>query len=210
MTPVRIQHRIVISMPGYNLTLNHDSGSEFNVEYRPWVIILRRIKTGSHNSTWNHDPGSKFNVESWPGTQFNVESLPGVKFQCWIITRGHNSTWGRNYVLNYDFGSEFHIELWSKSRVTIKRWIKTRDQNSTWNQELGSQFNGGPHFIHWRGRNTMTPVSGVAIQHEKSVDFWAQLVESRPNGSKFSEVKTQFYTGNICSWKIIRLSLKLL
>ena len=39
------------------------------------------------------------------------------------------------------------------------------------------------------------PVSGVAIQHEKSVESRAQPVESRPHGSKFNGVKIQSYTG---------------
>ena len=38
-------------IPGQNLTLNHDSGSKFNVELRPGIIIQRGIKTRGHNST---------------------------------------------------------------------------------------------------------------------------------------------------------------
>ena len=44
----------------------------------------------------------------------------------------------------------------------------------------------------------MTPClggGGVAIQHEKSVESWAQPVELRPLGSKFNGVKIQSYTG---------------
>ena len=51
MTRVRIPHWIVITIPGHNLTLNHDSGSKFNVELIPRVIIQRGIKTQGHNST---------------------------------------------------------------------------------------------------------------------------------------------------------------
>ena len=47
------------------------------------------------------------------------------------------------------------------------------------------------------------PVSGVAIQHEKSVESWAQPVESRPHGSKFNGVKIQSYTGKAANNVII-------
>ena len=49
---------------GDNLKLNHDSGSQFNVELRPGVLLQRGIKTRDHNSTWNYQSGSHFNVES--------------------------------------------------------------------------------------------------------------------------------------------------
>ena len=41
----------MIPIPGHNITLNHDSGSKFNVELIPRVIIQRGIKTRGHNST---------------------------------------------------------------------------------------------------------------------------------------------------------------
>ena len=44
MIRVIVPHWIVIQIPGHNLTLNHDSGSQFNVELRPGVIIPRGIK----------------------------------------------------------------------------------------------------------------------------------------------------------------------
>ena len=197
---VRIPHWIVIPSQGHNSTFNHDSGSQFNVEFRPRVIFKCGIKTRGNFSTLNHDPGWNFNVESWPG----------ITFQRGIMTRGHNSTW------NYDPGSKFHVESWP--RVTISHWIVipipghnlmlNHDSGSIFNVESrpgviiqrgiktwGSQFNGGPNFIRRRGRYTMTPCLGVAIQHEKSVESWAQPVESRPHGLKFNGVKIQSYTG---------------
>ena len=144
---VRIQHWIVIPIPGHNLTLNHDSGSQFNVEFRPGIIIQHGIKTRGHNSMWDHDPGWTFNVESWSGSQFHVESWPGVTLQRGFMTRGHNSTLnydpGQNSTLNYDPrselnsilnfdpnpGSQLNIESWL--RVKIQRRIKTWGHNST-------------------------------------------------------------------------------
>ena len=159
---------------------------------------------------WNQDPGSLFNVESWPGIKFQLGILTRVTIQRRIMTRGHISTW------NYDPGSKFHVEFWP--RVTIPHWIVILipGHNSMLNHHSGSkfnveprpgviiqcwiktwrsQFNGGQNFIRRRGLKTMTPVSGVAIQHEKSVESWAQPVESRPHGSKFNGVKIQYDTG---------------
>ena len=83
---VRIQHWMVIPIAGHNSTLNYDSVSQFNVEFRPGVIIQHGIKTQGHNSTWNYDPGelstwnpdpgSWFHVESWTGSHFIVELWP--------------------------------------------------------------------------------------------------------------------------------------
>ena len=89
---VRIPHWIMIPILDHNLTLNYDLGSQFNVEFRPRVIIERGNKTRGHNSTWNHD-------------------------LCKILT--WNDDPGLDSTLNYDTGSEFNIELWSQTRVTI-------------------------------------------------------------------------------------------
>ena len=147
---VRITRWIMIPIPGHNLTMNHDSGSQFNVEFRPGVIIQRGIKTRGHNSTLNHDPGSNFNVESWPGSQFNVESWPGVTFQRGIMTRDHKSTW------NYDSGSKFHVELWSRVRITHWIMIPIPGHNITLIHDSGSKFNVGlrPGVIIQRGIKT--------------------------------------------------------
>ena len=82
----------------------------------------------------------------------------------------------------------------------------TRGQNSTLNEYLGSLFNveSRPGVTIQQGVQILSvggvviqwpPVSGVAIQHEKSVESWSQPVESRPHGSKFNWVKIQSYTG---------------
>ena len=84
------------------------------------------------------------------------------------MTRGQNSTW------------KF------RPGVIIQCRIKTRGHTSTGVKILSV----GGVVIQW------TPVSGVAVQHEKSVESWAQPVESRPHGSKFNRVKIQFYTGH--------------
>ena len=55
----------MIPSPGHNSTFNHDSGTQFNVEFKPRVIFQCEIKTRSHFPTWNHDPGSNFNIELW-------------------------------------------------------------------------------------------------------------------------------------------------
>ena len=66
---------------------------------------------------------------------------------------------GQNYKLNDDLnsGSQFNLTLIHDSGSKIQRGIKTWGYNSTWNKDTGSKFNGGPNFIRWRGRNTMTP-----------------------------------------------------
>ena len=101
MTRVIVPHWIVIRIPGHNWTLNHDVGSQVNVELRPGVIIQRGIKTRGHHSRGSKfypSEGSKYNdplsrevaiqheksVESWSqpvelrpnGSKFN-----GVKIQ---------------------------------------------------------------------------------------------------------------------------------
>ena len=150
-----------------------------------WILIaLLNFDTFlSHNST-----GRKY-VD---GSEFHVELWPQVKIPHWIMIPGQNST------LNCDPNrrSQFNVELWFG--VTIQRGIQTWGHYSMWNQDPGSQFNEGPNFIRRRDRNTMTPCLGVAIQHEKSVESWAQPVESRPHGSKFNGVKIQSYTGINC------------
>ena len=198
--------------PGQNYTLIYDPNprSQFNVESWLWVTIHRGIQTWGHNSTLNHDPGSNFNVEYWPRSQFNVELLPGITIQRGIMTRDHNSTW------NYDSGSKFHVELWP--RVRISHWIMIpipghnltliHDSGSKLNVELrpgviiqrgiktqGQNSTGSPNFIRRRVVIQWPPVSGVAIQNEKSVESWAHPVESRPHRSKFNGVKIQSYTG---------------
>ena len=166
-----------ILTPGQNSTLNYDPGSEFhielwsqaqvtiprlivnrgsqfNAEFRPRVIFQCGIKTRCNFSTWNHDPDriSTWNLDpgnnsTWnhdPGSHFNVELWPGVTIPHWIVI----PIPGHNLMLNHDSGSTFNVE--SRPGVIIQRGIKT------W----GSQFNGGPNFIRWRGRNTMTPCLG--------------------------------------------------
>ena len=149
----------MIPIPGNNLTLKHDSGSQFNVECRPGVIIRRGIKTQGHNSTLNHEPGSNFNVESWLGPQFHVESWPGVTFQRGIMTRDHNST------RNYDSGSKFNVELWPRVRITLWIMIPIPGHNLPLIHDPGSKFNvelrpGVIIFLRRRGGNTMTPCLG--------------------------------------------------
>ena len=149
----------MIPSPGHNSTFNHDSGSQFNVEFRPRVIFQCGIKTRGNFSTWNHDPGSNFNVESWPG----------ITFPRGIITRGHNSTW------NYDPGSKFHVESWP--RVTIPHCIviPIPGHNLMLNHDSGSTFNveSRPGVIIQRGIKTwgsqfngvkILSVGGVVIQ----------------------------------------------
>ena len=143
------------------------------------VTIQRGILTRGHNSTLSYDPGSHFNVELWPW----------VKISRWIMTRVIVPHWimikipSHNWTLNHDTG------------VTIQRGIKTWGHNSTWNKDLGSQFNEGVLILSVGGVVIQwPPVTGVAIQHEKSVESWAQPVELRPHGSKFNGVKIQSYT----------------
>ena len=151
---------------GHNSTWNLDLGHNLTLNQDPGVTIQRVIMTGGHISTWNHVPGSQFYVELWPR----------VKIPRLIMTPGHNS------ILNCDPnpGSQCNVEflLGVKSNVEfrpvviIQREIKTRGHNST-----GVQIQSvGGVIIQW------PPVSGVAIQHKKSVDTWAQTVESRPTG----------------------------
>ena len=49
----------------------------------------------------------------------------------------------------------------------------------------------------------LLPVWGVTIQHEKSVESWAQPVEIRPHGSKFNGVQIQSYTA--LAWQHVKL-----
>ena len=85
---------------------------------------------------------------------------------------------GHNLKLNHDSWSKFNVEL--IPRVIIQRGIKSPGHNST----------GGPNFIRRRGHNSMTPVSWIAIQHEK-----------------FVESKIQSYTGSlICIAKFPRVA----
>ena len=191
-----------VKIPRWIMTLGQNSTLNCDPNHRLQFNL-------GHNSTWNQDPVSQFNGESRPGVTIPREILirvtiqrgimTRVTIQRWVMTRGHNSTWnydpGHSSTLNYDpkTWSQLNVESWLG--VTIQRGIKTLGHNSTWNKDLGSQFKGGLNFIRRRGRNTMTPDSGVAIQHEKSVESWAQPVESRPHGSKFNGVKIQSYTG---------------
>ena len=75
---VTIPHWIVIPIPGHNLMLNHDSGSTFNVESRPGVIIQRGIKTWK--SQFNGGPnfirrrGRNTMTPSLGGSQFNMKN----------------------------------------------------------------------------------------------------------------------------------------
>ena len=91
---------------------------------------------------------------------------------------------GHNLTLNHDSGSKFNVEL-------IPRVIIQRESRPGVTIQQGVQIlSVGGVVIQW------PPVSGVAIQHEKSVESWAHPVESRPHGSKFNGVKIQSYTGN--------------
>ena len=124
----RIPHSVVVQVSGHSSTLNHDSDSQWNVEFRPVVIIQRGIKTWGNHWTWYHDPRS----------YSQHEILTWVTIQRGIMTWGHISTWnsdpesqgnvewwprvGRNFTLNYDPGSEFHIE--SRLEVTIQQGSK--------------------------------------------------------------------------------------
>ena len=127
--------------------------------------------TRGYDSTFNYDPGSKFHVEWWPW----------VWISHWILI----PIPGLNLTLNHDSGSKFNVEF--RPGVIIQCGIKTRGHNSTGVQILSV----GGVVIQWH------PVSGVAIQHEKSVESWAQPVKSRPHGSKFNGVKIQSYTGEL-------------
>ena len=75
---VIIPHWIVIPIPGHNLTLNNDSGSKFNVELRPQVIIQRGIKTQGHNSTRGPNfirrRGRNTMTPCLGGSQFNMKN----------------------------------------------------------------------------------------------------------------------------------------
>ena len=153
--------------------------------------------TWDHNSTWNLNPGHNSTRNYDPGSQFNVELRSGVTIERGIMTPGQNFT--LNYdpchssTLNCDPNprSQLNVESWLrvtiqrgiKTWIIIQRGIKSRDYNST-----GVQFlSVGGVVIQW-------PLSGVAIQHEKSVESWAQSVELRPHGSKFNGVRIQSYT----------------
>ena len=65
-------------MPGHNFTLNHDSGSKFNVELIPRVIIQRGIKTRGHNSTGGPNfirrRGRNSMTPCLWGSQFNMKN----------------------------------------------------------------------------------------------------------------------------------------
>ena len=175
--------------PGQNSTLNcdpnprshFDFASQFNVESRPGVTIQRGIMTRDHNSTWNLYPGHNSTWNHDPGSQFNVELWPGVIIQCGIMTPGQNFTlnydpghsstlncdpnpWS-NWTLNHDSGSQFNVEL--RPGFIIQRGIKTRVTIQPGVKILSV----GGVVIQW------PPVSGVAIQHEKPVESWAQSVE---------------------------------
>ena len=139
------------------------------------------IMTLGYNSTFNYDPGSKFHVEWWPW----------VWISHWILI----PILGLNLTLNHDSGSKFNVEF--RPGVIIQCGIKTRGHNSTGVQILSV----GGVVIQW------PPVSGVAIQHEKSVESWAQPVESRPHGSKFNGVKIQSYTGTAIARQPLLISL---
>ena len=86
----------MIPILDHNLTLNYDLGSQFNVEFRPRVIIERGIKTRGHNSTWNHDPCEILTLNLYPGqnsmwnhdpgSHLNEELSPGVIIQRGIMT----------------------------------------------------------------------------------------------------------------------------
>ena len=136
------------------------------------------IMTRGYNSTFNYDPGSKFHVEWWPW----------VWISHWILI----PIPGLYLTLNHDSGSTFNVEF--RNGVIIQCGIKTRGHNSTGVQILSV----GGVVIQW------PPVSGVAIQHEKSVESWAQPVESRPHGSKFNGVKIQSYTGRRYKLRAVR------
>ena len=186
---------------GHNSTLNSDLGSYFYVKSRPRVTIQRGIMNRGHISTWNLDPGhnSTWNydpdpISTWnsdPGSHFNVEFWPRVNIPRWIMTQVRIPHWivipipGHNLTLNNDSGWKFNVEL--VLRVIIQRGIKTCGHIS---KGGGVQIlSVGGVVIQW------TPVSGIAIQHEKAVESWAQLIESRPPGLKFNRVIIQSYNG---------------
>ena len=84
----------MIPIQGHSLKLNHDSGSQFNIEFRPGIAIQRGIKT------WiTIQRGIMTRVKCQRGI------LTRVKIQRGIMTRGHIKTW------NYEPGSQFNVEL---------------------------------------------------------------------------------------------------
>ena len=155
------------------VTLNYDSGPQFNVEFRPGIIIQRGIKTFGHISTWNLDPGHNSTL-SWSR----------LKIPRSIMTHCKNST------LHCDPNSwlQFKVESWLgvtmqvelRPRVIIQRGIKTRGHNST-----------GSKFYLSEGSWYNDPI----VQHENSVASEAQPVDLILHGPKIIGVKIQSYTG---------------
>ena len=159
-TSVLLYFTHLIPITCHNWTLNHESGSQFHVEFRPGVILViqRGILTRGQISTW---------ILTRVLIQRGI--MTGVTFRRGIMTRGHNSTW------NYNPGSKFHVEIWP--RVRIPHWIviPILGHNLRLNHDSGSKFNvvlrPGVIFqsgIKTQGHNStgvqILSVGGVVIQ----------------------------------------------
>ena len=137
--------------------LNFDTFLSHNSTGRRYTALYKRVRI----PRWNMTPGqnSALNCDPNPMSHFHFDP-----------NQGHNWT------LNHDSGSQCNVEL--RPGIIIQLRIKTLGHNST----------GGGGGVKYND------LCLGAIQHEKSVESWAQPVELRPHGSKFNGVKIQSYT----------------
>ena len=94
----------MIPIPGHNLTLNHDSGSKFNVELIPRVIFQRGIKTRCHNSTGGPNFIRRRGRNSMTPCLWGRNSTWKIRWILstarWIKTPQVEIQWGQNSILH--------------------------------------------------------------------------------------------------------------
>ena len=94
----------MIPIPGHNLTLNHDSGSKFNVELIPRVIIQRGIKTRGHNATGGPNFIRRRGRNSMTPCLWGRNSTWKIRWILstarWIKTPRVEIQWGQNSILH--------------------------------------------------------------------------------------------------------------
>ena len=94
----------MIPIPVHNLTLNHDSGSNFNVELIPRVIIQRGIKTRGHNSTGGPNFIRRRGRNSMTPCLWGRNSTWKIRWILstarWIKTPRVEIQWGQNSILH--------------------------------------------------------------------------------------------------------------
>ena len=135
---VRIQHWIMIPIPVYNLTLNHDSGSKFNMEFSHGVIIQRGIKTRGHNSTGVKILSIAGVVKQWPPISGGGGGRNSTWKIRWILSTAHwlktpqvEIQWGqwRIYLSAYTIGPGLLL-IWQFYSEIARRFSRKLNSNT--------------------------------------------------------------------------------